>query len=166
MKNNKKYLLWKLTVTIFVATLFLNCGRKSRNIFSFDTKDTYKLNILSLPAPQNLQLKKKGNKNILTWNEITKTLVQLKPPSDKNNKDERPEVKLIGYNIYRFAHRAFIPNRPLNSKPISKTYFEDQPSKRYLWCYLVRGVFECLDKKYQGPTSLIVCALNEARNIF
>lgn len=158
IKTKKINYIVKFFYLICLLILFSNCGRKPRNIFLFDEqKYTFRINRLSFPAVKNLRLD--TTKNRLCWDAITQTKIELTPQTTKKCQDKgnKPRSKFIGYNVYRFAHIAFIPNDPRNLKPIKKTHYKVKPSKKYRWCYVVMGVFECQGRRFEGPTSQIIC---------
>lgn len=149
MKSKFKITLSKCIVFILIisSSLFFHCGRKPRNIFSFDSeKNIPTINPLSLPPIKEIRLTKANNKNIISWQKLTVPI-----------NDSILKIELLGYNIYKFATHAFIPQEPLNTTLIITTQFEDPASSKYKWCYLVRSVFKSKENIIEGPASQIVC---------
>lgn len=143
MYIDKKNLFVKFLIPFLLISSFFHCGRKPRNIFSFDPeKNSHFINPLSLSPIKEIKLTKIKNKNIISWQKITIAT---------------PKTELCGYNIYRFASHAFVPQNPLNSTPLTTTQYEDSPSLKYRWCYIVRGVFKTEENIIEGPASQIVC---------
>jgi hypothetical protein len=135
-----------LTVSLFVA----NCGRKNSNFLNFEKKEKLvKINRLSLPSVNGISVKKINSK---------KEYVEWQPVQEIKN------VKLLGYNLYRFSKIAFIPKKPLNKNPIKQTHYTICSSdKNFSTCYIVRAIFKVALKATgkvkvcQGPASKIIC---------
>lgn len=67
--------------------------------------------------------------------------------------------ELVGYNLYKFVHTAFIPRKSLNKKILKQTHYLDpHPPKpgQPKFCYLVRPVFIIHGKTIEGPASRVV----------
>ncbi len=167
MKTQFKITLSKCTIQIIIilTSLFFHCGRKPRNIFSFDSeKSTPSINPLSLPTIKEIKLTRDNNKNIISWQKLTTPVSVLSKPNNNNKQNTDDDIlkfELIGYNIYKFASHAFIPQEPLNPTLTTTTQFEDSSaSSKYKWCYVVRGVFKVKENIIEGPASQIVCEKN------
>ncbi len=132
--------------------MFSGCGRKQKNIFSFDKQEQIRLNKLSLPAAQGVTAKKTPHGNQISW--FALELPQRPAP-------ETPYLcakHFLGYNVYRLVRINVIPKHPCNRKPINQTSFIDRrrPKKKQPLYYLVRAVFTYNKNITEGPTSLIV----------
>ena len=140
-KNNFYNLLPTALVLLITSTIFLgSCGRKHHNFLDFSNKKREpKFNRLSLPAVQNLTVKKEGGIVTLRWKKILDAW------------------RLSKYNIYKFIRTAFIPKKPINKIPLTKTHYIDKSKTASNTCYLVRPVFTIKGRQVVGPGSKIVC---------
>ena len=147
--NNKFYI--QLLIISFL--FFTGCGRKQKNIFSFEPDQKLKVTKLDLPAVKGLKIAKNGDCNILTWFDLF---------NQKNSTSINSLQKnFIGYDVFKLTKRNFIPKRPLNKNPLTETQFVDKnkkftkksPRKSF---YLVQPVFKFDNQFIKGLSSQIV----------
>jgi hypothetical protein len=123
-------------ILILLTVFFFSCGRKNNNFLDFSKKEKkQKFNRLTLPAVQNITVKRENNIVTVQWKKIPNAT----------------------YDIYRFIRTAFIPKNPLNKRPLTKTYYVDNSNPPVDTCYLVRPIFYINGKKIAGPSSKIIC---------
>ncbi len=128
------------------------CGRKQRNIFSFDGKELPRVNKLALPAVSGVSACKKEHGALVSW-------FALNLPTTADPATPYFCSKYFaGYNVYRLVRTNIIPKHPRNKNPLTTTEFFDKkmPRKNKTHYYLVRAVFIYNDTSTEGPTSLIV----------
>ena len=135
---NKLFQSTKFGFILLLLLLITSCGRKNNNFFVFSKKDTSKkINKLTLPVIRRLKASAKDKTVMLSWKKV----------KHKN---------LVGYNVYRFVHTAFIPREPINKEPITQEKFIDNIKKtKSKICYLIRAVFLIQNKTIEGPASRI-----------
>lgn len=128
--------------SIFILFTFCSCGRKIRNIYSFDEQENRRINKLSLPIVQGVAAKKTPHGNLISW-------FAIDVPQDKN---------FAGYNVYHLVRTNIIPKHSCNKNPLQTTTFLD--SKKHHTkkpgYYLVRAAFTHNDSIIEGPISHIV----------
>ncbi|HBS48067.1 TPA: hypothetical protein DEO28_02350 [Candidatus Dependentiae bacterium] len=154
-----KFIFYKFTLLILVFGTFFSCGRKPRNIFVFrDKKQDININSLYFPAIKCLSLQIVDTKRVLEWGKLEPSYeIEFNYSNHPKNEFVKKNVILVGYNVYRFPRNGFANETPINRKPIKENLFQESPSKKYLWCYFVRGVFDVDGKIFVGPASKIIC---------
>jgi hypothetical protein len=134
--------LYLLLLCLLTISFFENCGRKQKNIFSFEDTNKKNINILTLPCVKGLTVKKTSTGQKISWKPLQKT---------KNI--------LTGYNIYRFTNKYIIPKKPIYKSPKNKNSFIDSEVSNNLSrkiFYIVKPVFLINNKQLEGPASIIV----------
>lgn len=149
MNSNKFY-----TQLLIISFLFFTgCGRKQKNIFSFEPESKIKVTKLDLPAVQGLQITKKDGCNVLTWFDLF---------NKKNNAAINSLQKnFVGYDVFKLTKRNFIPKHPLNKTPLTETKFVDKNRKFTRKAsaksfYLIQPVFKFDNQYIKGLSSQIV----------
>jgi len=126
-----------LPLLLFFCLMITACGRKNKNFFHFEEKKKVsKINKLTLPSIRSVSVESVDKKNKISWQ---------RPDTTKH--------QLIGYNIYRFDYRAFIPRKPLTTLPTKQLTYDDATTKNYY--YIVRPLFLVNNKKVEGPASRV-----------
>ncbi len=140
----------------FIILLFLisSCGRKQKNIFSFEPEVKNKVSKLDLPAVRGLTITKSNQGNLLSWLDLAFTKAT-----------QNFQKNFVGYDIFRLTSLNFIPKHPLNKTPLTETHFLDKPyshkrqtSKNFY--YLVQPIFKFDKQITKGPSSQIMCVEN------
>lgn len=131
---------------LFFLILLSGCGRKQRTIFYFPEQNAVRILTLQLASPKITRLCKTSHGIHIQW----------LAPAHRPNVEQ---AELIGYNIYRLTRHGFIPKKPLNEAPITKTEFYDVSTKPSAERYAVRAIFKMHGQLHEGPTSNI-CALH------
>lgn len=145
-----------IILILVICTNFCACGRKQKNIFSFDNQETQKISKLDLPAVKGVKAKRHPLGAVITWFDLNLSATA---------NPQAPYLcckNLAGYNVYRLARTNIIPRHPCNKRPLKITTFVDKKlpqGKRNIY-YLVRAVFSYNQTEIEGPTSLVV-KLNE-----
>ncbi len=149
MNNDKFY----IQLLIIVFLFFTGCGRKQKDIFSFESNPKTKITKLDLPAVKGLKITKKDGCNILTWFDLFNT---------QNNTPINPLQKnFIGYDVFKLTKKNFIPKHPLNKNPLTETQFVDKNvkfkrKKTGKSFYLIQPVFKFDNQFIKGLSSQIV----------
>jgi hypothetical protein len=153
MNSNKFY-----TQVLIVSFLFFaSCGRKQKNIFSFEPDPKIKATKLDLPAVTGLSITKNDGCVILTWFDLF---------NQKNNAQIKALQKnFIGYDVFKLTKQNFIPKHTLNKTPLTETRFVDKtrrppgktPKKSF---YLIQPVFKFDNQLIKGLSSQIVSIEN------
>lgn len=139
-------MLYKRFYFLILFFLFFGCGRKQKNIYNFSDKTKkIKINNLSLPAVQNLSLKKISLGILVLWNPLEKENIKLK----------EGEAHLLGYDIFKFKKSGFISKKPINKFICTKNNFVDQNFEESFY-YLVRAVFKIQGQIIYSPSSQII----------
>lgn len=136
----------------FIILLFLisSCGRKQKNIFSFEPEVKNKVSKLDLPAVRGLTITKSNQANLLSWLDLAFT---------KTNQNFQKHF--IGYDVFRLTSLNFIPKHPLNKTPLTETHFLDKPKNRAQKSYyLIQPIFKFDKQIIKGPSSQIICIEN------
>ena len=138
-----------LVLTLSLLVLSVGCGKKQKNIFVFQEKQTKKhVPVLQLPLIKGVKIQKKNNLISISWPPL--------PPVTKLISLEHKEVHLVGYNVYSFDSRAFISKKPhIISQPFFEEIDPDEKTTRY---YVVSGLFESNGVRFEGPKSKIISA--------
>ena len=138
-KRSNLFLIFGIHVFLIIN---IGCGKKPKNILSFDTNDKRhkKSKRIFHPTVKNATITSTNLGIELSWKPIE-------------------HEQLEGYNVYRFSHTKFIPKNPLNKTPLTTTTFIDsKPSKTYTPHYVIRAVFKKEKMTLEGPTSQIIFA--------
>ncbi len=149
MQYNKFY----SQILIISFLLFTGCGRKQKNIFSFEPEPKIKVKKLDLPAVRGLNITPKDGFPELTWFDLFNQKNSTQINSLQKN--------FVGYDVFKLTKQNFIPKHPLNKNPLTETQFLDKskkparknPSKSF---YLVQPVFKFDNQIIKGPSSQIV----------
>ncbi len=158
-RNNKarNSLHYYLTLALIIIT---GCGRKPRHLFDPEKKQPEEaFHRLALPAVKGITLEKHNKGNLISWNELSYVPPsrEEQPPTLHHEDALPPAPIFIGYNVYRFATAAFVPEHPLNKKPITAmSYLDELPPKKYEWGYVVRPVFKDRKALIEGVSSQII----------
>lgn len=140
-------------IPLIFASLIMGCGRKQRNIFSFEPEPEIKITKLDLPSVTGLHAVKTNNGNLLTWFDLFLSKKNIQLSLRKN---------FVGYDVFKLTKQNFIPKTPLNKKPLAETQFLDinikdsskaDTSKIF---YLIQPIFKFDNQIIKGPSSQIV----------
>ncbi len=134
--------------------LISGCGRKQKNIYSFEPELKNKFSKLDLPSVRGLTITKSPQGNLLSWLELS-----------WGNEKSVFRKYFIGYDVFRLTSLNFIPKHPLNKKPLVETHFLDkhQAHKKSVTqksCYLIQPIFKIDKQIIKGPSSQIMCIEN------
>jgi len=143
---------------ILICLVFsFGCGRKSKNVFVFKPQvEEIILNRLDFPLVKGLVFQKHDQVANIFWNKVEPAF-EMSFSLSGTSSIVKKKVILLGYNVYRFAKQSFVPENPVNKRPLSSNIFQVSFSKKYKWCYLVRAIFKINSKIIEGPASQIVC---------
>jgi len=156
-ENTRVESLWcifNLLSCLLLSITLCSCGRKQKNIFSFENQEFHRVNKLTLPSVHGVTAKKTPQGNLITW-------FALQLPTSSSN----PATKYLcsqyftGYNVYRLVRTNIIPKQPCNKRPLKNTNFLDSKKVKINKpiYYLVRAVFTYNNAIVESPTSHIVC---------
>ena len=136
---------------IFIILLFLisSCGRKQKNIFSFEPEVKNKASKLDLPSVRGLAITKSPEGNLLSWFNLSFT-----------KEKSLFQKHFVGYDVFKLTSLNFIPRHPLNKKPLIVTHFLDKPQIHKKICYLIQPIFKFDKQVIKGPSSQIICIEN------
>lgn len=155
MKYNKIY-----TQLLIISLLFFaGCGRKQKNIFSFEPEPKIRVTKLDLPAVRGLSITKKDGFPLLTWFDLSAVARKSDGCQTEDECGYQPSLKLwptggeisrstrasfnqknntsikslqenfVGYDVFKLTKQNFIPKHPLNKNPLTETQFWDKNKK-------------------------------------
>jgi hypothetical protein len=128
--------------------VFSACARKNTQLFMFEEKETPSKGIdLKLPAPQKVQVVRKKNEVVVTWQSL-----------DKKDLPHDLEDSFLGYQVYRCSSNSFLTGLSRNRDLLVAPYFQDALSKnevRNNYFYAVRAVFLIHNERKMGPLSAL-----------
>jgi hypothetical protein len=141
-------------IVIALFFLILGCGRKQKNIFSFDPEVKNNITKLDLPSVRGLMITKSPQGNLLSWFGLSFT-----------KEKSLLQKYFVGYDVFRLTSLNFIPKHPLNKTPLTETHFLDEHTahKKDLSqkrCYLIQPIFKFDKQILKGPSSQIICVEN------
>ena len=133
-------------VSLLLLLFVTSCGRKKKDIFSFDSKPR-KVALASLAfritAIKGGKASRDNNKICIEWDQVDEALIQ--------------NPNFLGYNVYRLRSWGIIPKQPLNKLPIKQLFFVDKKPVANEFCYVVRAIVQDGKKTILGPASKIIC---------
>lgn len=148
MQKIKSYNL--ILIGFLVILTLSSCAQKPRSIIPAQKTEIKKIipkiRRLELPSVYGLKVSRDGCDTILSWDAIDEAKIKSKP-----------NLKLIGYNVYRFRNDGFLKNSSLNKEVIKTIEFVDKnPRSDLIFFYGVKALFEFENKVIEGPASQIL----------
>ena len=146
----------KNIILLIILFLMPSCGRKQKNIFSFEPEVKNPVSKLDLPVVRGLTITKTSQGNLLSWLDLSfpqkNSLISL-------------EKHFIGYDVFRLTSLNFIPKHTLNKNPLTETHLLDKPkihkkNHTQKFYYLVQPIFKFDKQIIKGLSSQIVCIEN------